>query len=187
MGYEMTAQAPIDRRTRAGREAAQTSAVQIGAPALVAPQVQSDAANPVSVAESNAPTPKVLRRKRASTGGFKLRLDAPPRAGYVRRWVHDDPNRILAMEELGYQFADADTRTDGLGSRVTRHAGKGENGQPTQLVLMETPESEYAVGMAEKEERLKPFEEALRAGQDTTGKVDGAYSPAAKSSLTHSG
>lgn len=119
-------------------------------------------------------TPKVLRRKRASTGGFATKLDAPKRAGYVRRFVLNDPSRIIALQELGYDFVqdragEAESRTEGMGTRIARHAGRDDVGRPTQLVLMETPEAEYAVGVAEKEDRLKPFEEAIRRGDDPTG------------------
>lgn len=135
-------------------------------------------------------TPKTHRRRRASVGGFKTKLDAPQRKGFVRRWVDDNPARIHEMNELGYDFAqekaaDAELRTDGQGSRITRMAGKRDDGSPHQLVLMETPVSEYVVGVAEKEERLKPFEEALRAGADTTGRLKDAYTPKDGSSISH--
>jgi hypothetical protein len=101
-------------------------------------------------------TPKTHRRRRASVGGFRLKLDAPQREGYVRRWVDDSPNRIAEMHDLGYDFAQEkagkdEARTDGIGSRVTRIAGKRDNGSPHHLVLMETPVSEFEIGKAEKE------------------------------------
>jgi hypothetical protein len=37
---------------------------------------------------------------------------------------------------------------------------------------METPVEEYAIGVEDKEERLKPFEQAIRAGRDPEGKAD---------------
>jgi hypothetical protein len=43
---------------------------------------------------------------------------------------------------------------------------------------METPEDQYQIGVSEKEERLRPFEEAIKAGEDTTGRVQDAYAPA---------
>lgn len=120
------------------------------------------------------PIPAGRRRRRASVGGFTTKLDAPKRPGYVRRFVLNDPSRIIALQELGYEFVEDragedDKRTDGLGTRISRHAGRDEVGRPTQLILMETPEEEYAVGVAEKEERLKPFEDAIRRGDDPTG------------------
>lgn len=135
-------------------------------------------------------TPKTQRRRRSSTGGFKQKLDAPQRKGYVRRWVDNDPSRIMALEELGYSLVaekagEAEARTDGLGTRISRHAGKRGDGQPQQMVLMETPVSEYAAGVAEKEDQLRPFEEAIRAGADTTGRMTDTYETRDRSSITH--
>lgn len=122
-------------------------------------------------------TPRHNRRQRASTGGFQTRLDAPQKKGMVMRWVNDEPGRIQRMHELGYDFADRETRTDGQGTRVERLVGTHPNGEPKKAFLMETPEDQFEIGVREKEERLKPFEEAITAGQDTTGKVQDAYVP----------
>lgn len=134
-----------------------------------------------NTAPQTAPPAKAVakhnRRQRASVGGFKTRLDAPQREGMVRRWVNDDPGRIEAMHDLGYDFAEATTRTDSVGTRIERNVGTHPNGAPKRAFLMETPQDQYAIGVDEKEERLKPFEEALRSGQDTTGKVEESYSP----------
>lgn len=138
--------------------------------------------------EEGAAVPKSRRRKRGSTGGLGLKLDAPQRAGYVRRWVNNDPRRIAAMQELGYDFVtdkpgEGAARSDDLGSRITRLAGKDENGAPVHSILMETPQEEYDVGIAEREDKLKPFEEAIRRGRDTTGRLQDAYTPSERSSL----
>lgn len=135
-------------------------------------------------------TPKTLRRKRANVAGFRMKLDAPKREGYVRRWVDDNPSRIAELQELGYDFVhekadDGARRTDGIGTRVTRHAGKRDSGEPHHLVLMETPVEEYAEGVKEREDRLKPFEEALAAGADTTGRLQDGYKPTSGSSISH--
>lgn len=130
------------------------------------------------------------RRRRASTGGFRQKLDAPQREGYVRRWVDDSPARVMEMQDLGYDFAQEQAgsgakRTDGLGSRISRMGGKRDDGSPHQLVLMETPAEEYAIGVKEREDALKPFEEALRSGADTTGRLQDTYAPSERSSITH--
>lgn len=97
----------------------------------------------------------------------------------------------MAMQELGYTLVndraeDGVSRTDGLGSRISRHAGKRDDGSPQQLVLMETPKDQYDLGVQDKEDALKPFEEALRAKRDTTGRVENAYEPqGAGSSISH--
>lgn len=135
--------------------------------------------------------PQAQRRRRASVGGLKQKLDAPKREGYVRRWVDNDPSRIAAMEDLGYAFvADragaAEKRTDGMGTRIARHAGKRADGAPHQLVLMETPVAEYALGIKDKEDQLRPFEDALKSGADTTGRMTDTYEVRDRSSITHS-
>jgi len=132
---------------------------------------------------------KTTRRRRAPVGGFRQKLDAPQREGYVRRWVDDSPARIMEMQELGYDFAQDQAatgakRTDGLGSRISRMGGKRDDGSPHQLVLMETPKEEYDIGRQEKEDSLKPFEEALRSGADTTGRLQDAYKPSVSSSIS---
>lgn len=145
---------------------------------------------PVTVAETDA-TPRSGRRRRGSTGGFALKLDAPQRPGFVRRFVNDDPARIQRLEELGYTMVneragEGNARTEGQGTRISRHAGKDENGKPFQTVLMETPISEYEIGLEDKEEGRKPFEDAIRRSADTTGQVPDAYQPG-QSTIRHSG
>jgi hypothetical protein len=130
------------------------------------------------------------RRRRASVGGFRQKLDAPQREGFVRRWVDDSPGRIMEMRDLGYDFAQDHAgsgakRTDGQGSRISRMGGKRDDGSPHQLVLMETPQSEFDIGRKEKEDALKPFEDALRSGADTTGRLKDQYTPSERSSITH--
>ena len=150
---------------------------------------QEKAAQATAAAE--AAVPKSERRRRASTGGLRQKLDAPTRQGYVRRWVDNDPSRIMAMEELGYarvaeKAGEGATRTDGMGTQIARHGGKRDNGQPQQLILMECRAEDYAHGVREKEDHLKPFEEALRQGADTTGRMKDSYEPRDRSSITHS-
>ena len=145
--------------------------------------------NTVSTTETAA-TPKSQRRRRAAVGGFKQKLDAPQRKGFVRRWVDNDPSRIMAMEELGYSLVaeragEDEARTDGLGSRIQRHGGKRDNGQPQALVLMECRAEDYAQGVQEKEDQLKPFEDAIRAGESTTGRIADGYKPSDRSSIAH--
>lgn len=173
----------VDRRTKAFKAKqiapVRRRAVSEAAPApMAAGEPAAPAAEPVSaLADASDATPPKFRRKRASTGGIKLKLHAPQRPGFVRRFVKNNASRILEINELGYDFATADTKTDGMGSHIERHAGKGEFGEPEHLVLMETPESEYAVGVAEKEEQRKPFEQALRAGRATDGELTDQYQP----------
>lgn len=136
-------------------------------------------------------TPVSKRRRRGSTGGLALKLDAPTRAGYVRRWFNGDPGRLLEAKELGYDFvhdesAEGKARSQHAGTRIARHVGVNAKGEPLMAYLMETTEADYQIGVDEKEEKLKPFEQALRAGRDTTGKLQDTYEQRDRSSITHS-
>lgn len=141
-------------------------------------------------AETQA-VPAAQRRRRATTGGHSLKLDAEQRPGYVRRFVNGDPMRIMRMKELGYsevsdKAGEGKSRTDGMGTRIARHAGRDQEGKPFQAILMETPDPLYAEGEAEKEEARKAFEETIRRGKKTEDTPDGAYIPS-RSTITHSG
>lgn len=136
----------------------------------------ADKTAPAETADGKA-TPRHNRRQRASVGGFQTRLGAPQKTGMIMRWVNDEPGRIQKMNDLGYDFAERDTRTDAQGTRIARNVGTHPNGEPKLAYLMETPEDQFAIGVAEKEARLRPFEEAINRGEDTTGRVQDAYTP----------
>lgn len=152
-----------------------------------APQVMTEQPQEVS---SEASVPKGRRRKRADNGGYKTRLSAPQREGYHRRWVNDDGIRPQILnQDLAYDFVLDKLSGDGPGTRVSRIVGKKASGEPMYAYLMETPIEEFRVGEAEKEDRLKPFEDAIRANRDTTGELsqaDNVYRPSAGSSLKRS-
>ncbi len=116
------------------------------------------------------------RRKRGELVQNGIRLDAPKREGWVRRWVTDTPTRMRRLEDLGYQKVQdragtAETRTDSLGTNIHRLAGRGDNGSPDYLVLMETPIEEYEQGVIEKDAAARAVDAAIQAGRDTTGQM----------------
>lgn len=111
------------------------------------------------------------RRRRASVGGHALKLKAPSRDGYVRRWVNDDANRLAEAQELAYDFvSDSAIQSTGEGSRVSRLVGTKANGEPLRAYLMETPVEEFQAGVSEKEAHLKEIDDAMLAITDETGK-----------------
>ena len=121
-------------------------------------------------AEASASPPK--RRRRASVGGHAMKLQAPPRAGFVRRWVNDDGNRIANAEELAYDFVtDTSIQGTGEGSRVSRLVGTKANGEPLRAYLMETPIEEYEAGQSEKEAHNRQIDDAITRGEDSTGQL----------------
>lgn len=112
------------------------------------------------------------RRRRSSVGGHNLKLLAPGRAGFVRRWVNDDGNRIANAQELAYDFVtDQSIQTTDTGSRISRLVGTKANGEPLRAFLMETPEDEYRSGLDEKEAVNRQIDEAITRGVDSTGQL----------------
>ena len=112
------------------------------------------------------------RRRRASVGGHAMKLRAPQREGYVRRWVNDDGNRIADATELAYDFVlDTSIEGTGDGSRVSRLVGTKANGEPLRAYLMETPVEEYRAGLAEKEALNRQIDDAITRGEDSTGQL----------------
>lgn len=131
----------------------------------VAAAVAPVAAEPAPVA--HAPT---RRRKRADVNGQHLKLAAPDRPGYMRRWVNDKPGRLAMFQKLAYDFVeDKSIESDGTDSRIRRTVGTQEGGAPQYAYLMETPCEEYQHGVDEKEESRAAFEAAIRRGDDPLG------------------
>jgi hypothetical protein len=140
------------------------------------PLTQSDApalneAATENVSGAGAPEPE-KRRRRASVGGHAMKLQAPGRAGFTRRWFNDDGNRIADADELGYDYVtDKGIKTSSPGSRVSRLVGTKANGEPLHAYLMETPNELYAEGLAEKEAFNRQIDDAIVAGRDSTGQL----------------
>lgn len=124
-------------------------------------------AAPVEQAEAPA-----KRRRRGSVGGHALKLDAPQRPGFTRRWFNDDGNRLADAHELGYDpVHEAGVKTSDLGSGISRLVGTKANGEPLRAYLMETPDELYAEGKAEKEARNRIVDDAIVSGFDSTGQM----------------
>lgn len=122
------------------------------------------------VAAVREAVPATRRRKRADLGGQHLKLDAPAREGYQRRWVNDKPGRVAMFQELAYDHvSESGLKSDSPDSRVRRLVGTQEGGHPQHAFLMETPLSEFQAGIEEKEEARRSFEDAIRRGEDTMG------------------
>lgn len=130
-----------------------------------------------AVAAANTPDAPPKRRRRASVGGHAMRLSAPAKPGFVRRWFNDDGNRIAMAIDLGYDHVEEQgIQTDDPGSRISRLVGTKANGDPLKAYLMETPDELFAEGVAEKEAHNRQIDEAIAAGSPT----DGPIAPAAE-------
>jgi hypothetical protein len=110
------------------------------------------------------------RRRRKSVGTASLKLAAPMRPGFTRRWVNDQDNRIADAVELGYDHvSEQGIQSSSPDSRVSRLVGTKANGEPLRAFLMETPNELYAEGVDEKETHNRLVDEAIAAGRDSTG------------------
>jgi len=137
---------------------------------------------PQNEAESEAPktkaaTPVAVRKPRSSVAGGNLKLHAPDRPGFRRRFVNDTGNRIAELQELGYTLVeDSAIATHGPGSRINRLAGTQDGGAPLKTFLMETPNHLWEQGMKEKEAEREEVDLAINQGRDPSGEVDPAHS-----------
>lgn len=151
-----------------------TTVKRRGRPPKTAFEAQAEMERPTASerqAEVEAAAPP-KRRRRASVGGHALKLQAPQRPGFVRRWVNDDGNRIANAEELAYDFVhEPGAQSTDVGSRVSRLVGTKANGEPLRSYLMETPEEEYRAGQDEKEAHLRQIDEAMTRIVDETGQT----------------
>ncbi len=134
---------------------------------VLAAPVAEDATTAKAAEVAPAPT---RRRKRADVGGQHLKLAAPSRPGFHRRWVEGKPGRLAFFQELAYEFVtDPSIKSDSTDSRVSRLVGTQVGGAPRYDFLMECPDSEYQAGIEEKEEARRPFEQAINRGEDPLG------------------
>jgi hypothetical protein len=112
------------------------------------------------------------RRRRPSVGGHAMKLGAPLRPGFQRRWANDEKNRLAELDQLGYDHVtESGIGNTDPGSRISRLVGTQANGEPLRAYLMETPDELFAEGVAEKDAHNRLIDEALIAGRDTTGQL----------------
>ena len=107
------------------------------------------------------------RPKRKPLAG-RDRLTAPQRAGYVRRFVNANPERVQAFKDAGYEVVtghvntgDSEALPSQLGSVTTADGGLG-----TKLVLMEIPEEYYNEDQEAKQTDIEEKEKAMFAEQN---------------------
>lgn len=136
-------------------------------PIVLADVLQTPPADAPAEAPSEAP-----RRRRQKLGMAALKLAAPARPGFTRRFFNDNGNRIAEAHELGYTpVSETRAKTPGLGSLDSRLVGTKASGEPLQAILMETPNELYAEGLAEKEAQSAAIDQAIMSGRDSEGQM----------------
>lgn len=129
----------------------------------------------ITAETTGAPT---KRRRRSKVGGSSMKLAAPTRPGFVRRWFNDSGNRIAEAEELGYEHvSDPEVEKHSLGSRISRRVGTSPDGKGQNAFLMECPDELYAEGDSEREAIHSRVDQAIVEGAVSSdlGSSDGAY------------
>jgi hypothetical protein len=113
-----------------------------------------------------------------------MKMNAPQRPGYVRRWVNDDPGRLDAAQQGGYEFVLGESKseggaTEGMGQKISRVVGSYDSGNPKTAYLMEIKKEWYDEDQRAKQGNVDLSEAALRRGTDEHGQpgVDGRYIP----------
>lgn len=109
------------------------------------------------------------RAERIPLGVRRQRLEAPQRAGFVRRWVNDWPGRLVAAKSAGYSFVYIEAEEEG--SRRSETVGVNEDGSPLLAYLMEIKESFYRQDQEAKENDIAAQESTISRGA-TQGPVD---------------
>lgn len=120
------------------------------------------------------------RAERVPLGTQRLKLQAPTRLGFCRRWINDTPGRLQQARAGGYEHVkdEAETEHTGRAMHVSAIVGVTEGGHPLKAYLMEIPERLYEQDQAAKQVSLDKTDEAIKRG-DLHGDVgaDGRYSP----------
>jgi hypothetical protein len=125
-------------------------------------------------AEEIKPVKSRERKERVPFGMARLKLTAPERPGYRRRWVNDVGGALEQAEAGWYGFVFDTGQQIGetaigsgnqdLGSRVSRIVGTLPNGQPQRAYLMEIEEVYYQQDQKSKQQRLDKIDAQIREG-----------------------
>lgn len=115
------------------------------------------------------------REVRVPVGVQRMKMSAPERKGYVRRWVNDEMDgRVQRFKEGGYQFVEdaklqigdhnIGNENKNLGTRVSRVVGTHPNGEPKLAYLMEIKKEFYDEDQRAKEKINREIDDAIKSG-----------------------
>jgi hypothetical protein len=109
---------------------------------------------------------KKYKESHRSFDGLDLKLKAPQRDGYTRRWVNDITGRLDKFENEYFY-----TKVLKEGIPIKAYVGSDKKGNEQYAYLMETPREWYNENQAEKRNRIIATEEnAINlGGRDAQG------------------
>ena len=128
--------------------------------------------------EEREPEKGMVRKKPTHRlGGLQLKLQAPGREGYYRRWIVDRPGRLSDAEQAGYTYVvdpnikigenpDDVNKREGLDSRTSKTVGSNADGSPQMAYLMEMPLDWYRENQDEKDKLLKEKEKQAASNKE---------------------
>lgn len=114
------------------------------------------------------------RDERIPLGISRLKLKVPEIAGYRLRWINDEPGRIHAARQGGYDFVlndevdgkfgdtDIDNVNADLGSRVSRSVSKSTG---LKAYLMKIPIEYYEADQRAKQKQIDEVDQAIHNGK----------------------
>jgi hypothetical protein len=133
-------------------------------------------------------TKKPVRRNRGAFNGTRGKLQVgKPIQGYHLYFFNDEPGRIQAALDAGWEFVSPDevgyastnvtNRNVDLGDRVSVIGMKNDQGQPVQQVLLKIKQEWWEEDQADIQKRNDKTDAAIRKGKggsdvDTTGFYD---------------
>ena len=109
----------------------------------------------------------VGRAERVPLGSYRQKLTAPERAGFHRRWINDNGDRIVQAEAGGYQFVEDERDRDEAGRGVKRFmtVGVKEDGSPLKAYLMEIRQEFFDEDQKAKQSKIDEVEAAIKRGK----------------------
>lgn len=118
----------------------------------------------------------VAEQARKPFGAMRQKGFYPPRDGYHRHWINDEPGRVERALEAGYKHViDPKTREP-----IKQPAGVAATGGVLLRYLMEIPQEWWDADQAALQKEVDEREAAYKVGADGHGTVgaDGRYIPA---------
>lgn len=135
---------------------------------------------------SSIETRKLERQKQRETrvplGVPRAKLGAPEIPGFHLHWLNDEPGRIPAAIEGGYEHVyeselKGQANNQDLGEKVSRIVGRNEDGSSLRAYLMKIKLEWYEADQRTKRKELDAIDNAIRQGKMNEQPDDKRYVP----------
>lgn len=125
---------------------------------------------------------KKQRETRVPLGVPRAKLGAPEIPGFHLHWLNDEPGRIPAAIDGGYEHVHekelkGEANSADLGEKVSRIVGRNEDGSPLKAYLMKIKLEWYQEDQKAKRKELDGIDKAIRQGKLNEKPDDRRYIP----------